>query len=236
MYVGENNQQYFLANGLHPAQLVYAPHAVDNDRFAEPAAVYEKRAIEIRKNAGIQEDDLVLLFAGKFERKKNPLFLIALLNIIPDRRLKVLFVGSGVLLPQIKAAAQKDSRIRIMDFQNQRQMPAIYRVADLFVLPSSGPGETWGLSINEAMAAGKAVVATDKVGAAVDLIEAGVNGLVVDLRDTAPLQMLVKTALKDKEVLAEMGRQSELKIKSFTFRHIAEAIEDCVLNRIKGPD
>ncbi len=236
LYVGKNNKQYFLANGLRPAQLMYAPHAVDNDRFAEPAAEYEKQAREIRKNAGIQEDDLVLLFTGKFEKKKNPLFLMALLAMISDRRFKILFVGSGALLPQIKAAAEKDSRIILMDFQNQQQMPAIYRVADFVILPSTGPGETWGLAINEAMACRKAVVASDKAGGAIDLIEDGINGLVLDLQNIAPLQILIKDALKHKALLAEMGRQSKVKINAFTFNHVASAIEECMIKKIKAWD
>jgi glycosyltransferase involved in cell wall biosynthesis len=230
-YTGENNRQYFLAHGLRGGRLIYAPHAVDNHRFAEPTAVYEKEALMIRKKLGIHEDDLVLLFVGKFEKKKNPLFLIALLNTIADRRLKVLFVGSGALLPQIESAARRDARVIIMDFQNQQQMPAIYRAADLFVLPSTGPGETWGLAINEAMAAGKAVVASGKAGGTIDLIEDGVNGLVLDLQNTVPLQILVKAALNDKMLLKEMGHQSKAKIKAFTFHHIARAIEDCVLSK-----
>ncbi len=39
-----------------------------------------------------------------------------------------------------------------LDFQNQQKMPLVYRLCDIFVLPSMGPGETWGLAVNEAMA------------------------------------------------------------------------------------
>ena len=227
-YVGENNRQYFIAHGLKEAQLIYAPHAIDNDRFAEPANEYEKQAAEIRRNAGMEADSLVLLFAGKLEQKKNPLFLVRLLNQIPDKRLKVLFVGSGVLLPELQSAAKADNRIRMIGFQNQQQMPAIYRAADLFILPSTGPGETWGLAINEAMAAGRAVAVSNKAGGAIDLIKDSVNGLILDLNNNGPLNALIKQALNDKEELAAMGRHSQLKIKLFTFKHIAEAIEEKV--------
>jgi len=226
LYVGTNNKKYFLAHGLQPAQLIYAPHAIDNDRFAGPDDVYQKDAAAVRKNEGIRQHDLVLLFAGKLEIKKNPLFLISVLNIVKDERLKVLFVGSGALLPLIKKAAAADNRIIVMDFQNQQQMPVIYRVADLFILPSTGPAETWGLSLNEAMASGKAVAASDKTGGAADLIEEGINGLIIELKNISPLQNLLQKALNDKEVLKEMGRQSLLKIRAFTFNHIATAVED----------
>jgi len=230
-FAGENNRQYFIAHGLKEEQLIYAPHAIDNDRFTEPADEYEKQAAEIKRNAGIEADNLVLLFAGKLEQKKNPLFLVRLLNQIPDKRLKVLFVGSGAMLPELQSAAKADNRNRIIGFQNQQQMPAIYRAADLFILPSAGPGETWGLAINEAMACGKAVAASNKAGGAIDLIEDGVNGLILDINQIDSLQKLIRSALDNKTQLVGMGIQSKLKIQAFSFRHIAAAIENCVVNQ-----
>ncbi len=231
-YVGENNRNYFLTHGLKSAQMIYAPHAVDNERFAGAANQFEQEAIQIRKKLGIQSGDLVLLFAGKLEAKKNPFFLVDLLSKISDTRLKILFAGSGVLQPALQSAAKKDSRILLIDFQNQRQMPIIYRVGDFFVLPSTGTGETWGLALNEAMASGRAVIASDKTGGAIDLIEDGVNGLVLDLKSITPFIELVHSALNDRQLLADMGRRSLLKIQAFTFDHIANAIEDFMMHKI----
>ena len=231
-YVGENNKNYFLTHGLKPGQLIYAPHAVDNDRFGGPENIYEKEATELRKKIGIKKDDLVILFAGKMEAKKNPFFLINLLNRISDQRLKILFAGSGALQSDLKSLAAKDDRILLIDFQNQQLMPAIYRVANLFILPSAGPGESWGLVLNEAMASGRAVIASNKTGGAIDLIEDGVNGLILDLKNNAPLKELIQSSLNDKQLLVEMGRQSRLKIQAFTFDHIATTIEDYMIQKI----
>ena len=231
-YVGENNRKYFLAHGLKPAQLIYGPHAVDNERFAGHASNYENQAVELRKKLGLQSDDLVLLFVGKFEGKKNPFFLVDLINSISDTRLKILFAGSGALQPALQSAAAKNSRILLIDFQNQLQMPIIYRVGDCFVLPSKGPGETWGLALNEAMASGKAVIASNKTGGAIDLIEDGVNGMVLDLKNNTSLNKLIHSSLNDKQLLVDMGRQSLLKIQAFTFVHIANVIENFMMHKI----
>jgi len=56
-------------------------------------------------------------------------------------------------------------------------MPIVYRLADVFVLPSVGPGEAWGLAINEALASGIPVIASEKCGGSVDLIETS-NGII----------------------------------------------------------
>lgn len=229
-YVGENNRKYFLAHGLKPAQLTYAPHAVDNERFTGRDDSYEMQAVEMRKKLGIQSDDLVLLFAGKFKALKNPFLLVDLLNRISDIRLKILFAGSGELQPDLQSAAVKDSRMVLIDFQNQLQMPIIYRVADVFVLPSET--ETWGLSLNEAMASGRAVIASNKCGGAIDLIEDDVNGIILDLKNNTALTELIDSALNNRQLVVEMGRQSLLKIQAFTFGDIANAIEDFMIHKI----
>ncbi len=66
------------------------------------------------------------------------------------------FVGNGILEKEMKSAAADN--VLFMPFQNQSQIPSIYHAANIFVLPSQGPGETWGLAVNEAMACGKAIL------------------------------------------------------------------------------
>ena len=76
-YVGTHNKAYYLHHGLKEEQLVYAPHAVDNERFFDnEERQYEKKAREWRHELGIPDEAKVILFAGKFEPKKNPDILI----------------------------------------------------------------------------------------------------------------------------------------------------------------
>ena len=70
-----------------------------------------------------------------------------------------------------------------MDFQNQSEMPKVYHSCDVLVLPSQGPGETWGLAVNEAMASGKAVLVSDKCGCYPDLVQDNINGFVFKSND-----------------------------------------------------
>jgi len=74
LYVGENNKKYFLKYGLKDQQLVFAAHAIDNNRFANPDEVYQTEAIHWRKQLNIYNDDLVFIFSGKLEQKKIPFF------------------------------------------------------------------------------------------------------------------------------------------------------------------
>ena len=228
LYVGENNKRYFLENGLKSNQLAFAPHAIDNDRFANPNELYQQQATVLRKQLGIEPQDIVLLFVGKMEQKKNPFFLVELLKRHGSPRLKVLFVGNGVLEPALKKAATNDKRIILLDFQNQQQMPVIYRTADLVVLPSTGPGETWGMVLNEAMASGKAIASSPKAGGTLDLIEER-NGVVINFDDTTMFDGLIEKASQNSFVLQQMGQQSLVKIKQYSFQRIVHAVESVVI-------
>ncbi|MBC7616986.1 MAG: glycosyltransferase family 4 protein [Pedobacter sp.] len=227
-YTGTCNKLYFKVHGLKEAQLIYAPHAVDNERFFEPQEKYQLQADAWREQLGFNQKDVVLLFAGKLEAKKNPFYLLDVLrqNTHPD--LKLLFVGSGHLEKVLKKEAESDKRIVFIDFQNQLQMPVLYRVADLLVLPSIGPGETWGLVLNEAMACGKAVAASILTGGAFDLIKEGKNGIIFNPNDTLVISELLQQALNNKNCLTQMGLQSKKIIHSFSFLQITIAITQSI--------
>lgn len=174
-YVGQNNKNYFLKHGLTESQLIFAPHAIDIERFGNNHAInYEALAKQWKFELGINESDFVILYCGKFESKKNPLLLLAtFLNIKRDQtnsHLKLIFTGGGILERKLKLLANNHKDVIFLPFQNQSKMPIVYRLAKVFCLPSQGPGETWGLAVNEAMACGRPVLVSDKVGCAVDLI------------------------------------------------------------------
>lgn len=228
LYVGRNNKEYFRKHGLREAQLIHAPHAIDNTRFADRDAGYTEQATSWRASLGIAETDLVLLFAGKLEEKKDPLFLIRLADRISDPRLKLIVVGNGSMETSIRQAAAADSRFRFLEFQNQQLMPVVYRLADIFILPSRGPGETWGLGANEAMASGCAVMLSDKVGGAADLVRDGQNGIVFPCGDVEMAAGLVKRLLDDREALAGMKTASRRLIQDFSYEKIITAIQKAV--------
>ena len=169
-YVGTHNKAYYRKHGLKEEQLVYAPHSIDNNRFSDETGEKTKRALGWRKELGFSESDTIILFAGKFEKKKNPNFVIKISRENSSSTLKFLMVGNGKLEAELKFQTRNDPRFVFLDFQNQSLMPILYRVADVFLLPSIGPGETWGLAINEALASGTKVIASKFCGGAIDLI------------------------------------------------------------------
>ncbi len=227
LYVGTNNKAYFEAHGVKNERLVYAPHAIDNDRFYDVNGSYAKQAKEWRYKLNIPDGKASLLFAGKLEQKKNPLFIIETAQHFPQ--IHFIIIGNGVLENEIKQKVKNISNITLLPFQNQSMMPVAYRLADIFVLPSSGPGETWGLAINEAMACGRVVVASNKCGGAMDLIVEGRNGFVID-PTIESFENTLKRIINLPTILEKGSAFSFHQIQSFTFTKIAERIESAVFH------
>ncbi len=227
LYVGTNNKAYFEVHGVSNKRLVYAPHAIDNNRFYDVNGSYAKQAKEWRHKLNIPNGKASLLFAGKLEQKKNPLFIIEAAQHFPQ--IHFIIIGNGVLENEIKQKVKNVSNITLLPFQNQSMMPVAYRLADIFVLPSSGPGETWGLAINEAMACGRVVVASNKCGGAMDLIVEGKNGFVID-PTIESFKNTLKQIMNFPAILEEGSASSFHQIQSFTFTKIAERIESAVFH------
>jgi glycosyltransferase involved in cell wall biosynthesis len=223
-YVGTNNRQYFLQHRVKEQNLVFAPHAIDIERFGDDHAFAGESEL-IRSRLGIPAHHTVFLFSGKFENKKSPLLLIKAFKELNKKQVDLLLVGNGELENFLRSEAEGEGNIHFLPFQNQTKMPAIYRMADVFVLPSGGPGETWGLSVNEAMACGLPVVVSNKVGCAVDLVMEGINGFIFEAGSQESLsEKLSVSVTKSKTELRSMGDASREIIKGWSFNNICSAI------------
>jgi glycosyltransferase involved in cell wall biosynthesis len=231
LYAGSNNKAYFSIHGLKENQLVFAPHAIDNSRFADPDGAYSLQAKEWRHRLGFNQDDIVVLFAGKLEPKKDPGILLKLARVIGKSRLKFLLVGNGRLEQELKQEAVTLQHVRFLDFQNQQMMPVVYRIGDIFVLPSVGPGETWGLALNEAMASGLPVIASNKVGGAIDLIRPGENGQIFEAGNINDLQKALNNLLNP-QALYDKGARSADIISHWSFDAIVDAIINGAMKQV----
>jgi glycosyltransferase involved in cell wall biosynthesis len=227
LYVGANNRAYFEAHGLTDQQLHWVPHAVENDRFADPEDTLQEKADTWRRELGIPFDAPTVVFAGKLSRKKAPDLLLRAFQELNHPDAHLVMAGSGPLEDELRRRAPE--RVHFLGFQNQTRMPVVYRLGAVFVLPSRGPGETWGLAINEAMACARAVVASTKVGCAPDLIDNGENGFVVEHGDVAALNHRLQRLVDTPELRAKMGAASAGRIDDWSLdaaaRRLAEVVQ-----------
>jgi glycosyltransferase involved in cell wall biosynthesis len=179
-YVGQANREYFRGLRVAEQSLFFAPHAVNAAHFSAVNPKHRARAAALRAELDLMPSTQVVLFAGKLTTAKNPgLLLEAFIQLQPADTVLV-FVGDGSELDmlQARAASRPDVAIRFLPFTNQSEMPSRYLLADLFVLPSEGHYETWGLAVNEAMHMGVPCLVSDRVGCQSDLVTDGVTGWV----------------------------------------------------------
>jgi glycosyltransferase involved in cell wall biosynthesis len=218
-YVGTQNKKYFQRFGLKEHQLKFAPHSIDNNRFSMDK---KDEAARIREQIGIPATGIVLLFAGKLEPKKDPFTLLEAFEHLASENVFLLFAGNGVLEEELKARARrsvKKKAIFFLGFQNQSTMPALYQACQIFCLPSVGPGETWGLAVNEAMAARRPVVVSDKVGCAVDLVKEGINGYIFRNSDKEDLAHQLQNLIEKADQLEKFGAASQKIIENWSFEN-----------------
>ena len=225
-YVGTNNKNYFEKFGLGNHQLSFSPHSIDNDRFEIESAEISK---SLRDKLELTDLDTLVLFAGKLEEKKSPMLLLQAFLSLQKKNVHLLFVGSGILKTSLQTAAIGHKNVHFLDFVNQSGMPAIYHACDLFCLPSGGPGETWGLAVNEAMASGKAVLVSDKVGCAVDLVKRNKNGDIFESQNLSDLEQKLEILTESKMKLQRYGKLSSNIIKDWNILETAKRIEMKIL-------
>ncbi|MGH3848499.1 MAG: glycosyltransferase family 4 protein, partial [Pseudonocardiaceae bacterium] len=132
----------------------------------------------------------------------------------------LLLIGEGEERPRLEArlrnapAAGGAGDVRLLGFRNQSELPRYYDLCDVFVLPSIH--EPWGLVVNEAMNAGRAIVVSDQVGCQPDLVEDGDNGRVFPALDVAALADALVAVLANPAVGHRMGSRGLERIQNFS--------------------
>ncbi len=217
--IGSNNRDYMIGYGFDPARVFVMPYAVDNAFFRDRAAVAAKGRDALRAELGLAPGRPVILFAGKLQARKRPDDLLEAYRRIVDtptsRRPYLLFAGDGELGAKLTERAREMEGVRFLGFCRQTALPALYDLADVFVLPSCH--EPWGLVVNEAMNAGCAIVASDEVGAAADLVRPGENGEIVPAGDVDALAAALARMAADPEACRRMGERSREIIAQWGF-------------------
>jgi glycosyltransferase involved in cell wall biosynthesis len=146
----------------------------------------------------------------------------------------LVLAGDGYLRHELVRMAHEcgiTARVRFLGFTNQSQLPGVYAASDLFVLPSEH--EPWGLVVNEAMACGLPVVASDRVGARLDLIVPGVTGEVYPVGDVQALATIVRDLLSDREKLDRMKDAARTRLSTWSYHEHVQGVVDAVVNAVQ---
>jgi glycosyltransferase involved in cell wall biosynthesis len=234
--VGTANRDYFRTFGVPDQKLFFVPHCVDADRFSSTIA-NRTDAARLRTSLGL-DGFRVILFAGKLVPAKQPLALLkAFLDLAPVNTALV-FVGDGSERASLQtlADAHPGQCVRILPFANQSEMPSRYLLADLFVLPSRGHYETWGLAVNEAMHLGVPCLVSNVVGCQRDLVTDGDTGWVFDPSKPDALRITLQRALHDLDTQADAFRVRVTdRIAGYTYEAASAGLSRAVASLFQTP-
>jgi glycosyltransferase involved in cell wall biosynthesis len=225
-YVGAANRDYFRALGVPESRLFFAPHSVDAAHFEPADATARAQAAAVRAELGLA-GKRVVLFAGKFHDRKQPVELLQAFLAVATPADALVFVGDGAEKARLLALAATvpAACVRFLPFANQSEMPARYLLADIFVLPSRGSYETWGLAVNEAMHLGVPCLVSDLVGCQRDLVRPGETGWVFLADDRPALATALQAALRTTPAeMARLRRNALATVAGYTYQQTSEGL------------
>jgi glycosyltransferase involved in cell wall biosynthesis len=218
-------RELMLSLGLPGDRVTLTPYSVDNDWWRQKSAIVDRASV--RAGWGASSADVVILFCAKLQAWKRPLDLLRAFAKANPSNAFLVFAGDGPLRSQLESEAQAlgvASRVRFLGFVNQTQLPAIYTSSDLMVLPSEY--EPFAVVVNESMCCGCPVVASDRVGAARDLVAPVASQFVFPCGDITALANILKDAFAHSSDLQPVARAALAHVQTWSpERNIAATVD-----------
>ena len=217
-----------VTEGIAPAQrLVELGNGIDVRRF-HPSTLDPKQQTALRHALGLPVDGHVVGFVGRLVKEKGVLDLLCAARSLRDRGIDAwfLFVGASdvqkadALGPQ--AAAEVDMADRCVFAGLRQDMPQMYGLMDVLVLPSHREG--FPRAPMEAAAMGVPTVATDIRGCRQSTVHDH-TGLLYPLGDRQALVGSIESLLRDQRRREQLGAQAlDYARRHFDERHVFERV------------
>ncbi|HAN39755.1 MAG TPA: hypothetical protein DCQ29_12695 [Chitinophagaceae bacterium] len=225
LYIGNQSHDFFTHYGVSDDRLVFTPYAVDNIFFNAEYEKYKDEKESLRQALNIPLQSTTILFCGKYIEKKRPLDLLKAFHALGNKSAFLVMLGEGELRPQMESYIKENNlhNILLTGFVNQTEISKYYSAADIFVM-CSGMGETWGLSVNEAMNFALPVVVSETCGSSYDLVEQGVNGYSFPEGDIEQLTFCIQQLLQDHQLRISAGKKSKEIISNYSIEKTVDNI------------
>ena len=227
---GSRAETYLESLGAAPERVFRAYNAVETDLFDKQSRMTSAEREQVRERFGIRTPSMVLYCGQLIERKGLGDLLPAFARAVEAGvDASLLVVGSGPKEQTFRRLAAREGvgdRTVFAGFVAREELPRLYGSADLMALPSRE--EVWGLVVNEALACGTPVLATDNVGAAADLLEDNVNGYVVPPRNLESLSAALIRHFADAADKTAMRGAARASIEPFSIAAAADSFEQAV--------
>jgi glycosyltransferase involved in cell wall biosynthesis len=234
LHAGIRRQVYRRARAFIAASqggvALYQSYGVSSARCYQSCLCIDNARFRSGPDAPPKSRDFIV--CGRLEPGKSPdvaLEVAARCATLLGRRMRLLFVGSGSMdapLRQMAAALADRVDVEFHGFAAQRELPALYQSARLFLFPTRA--DVWGVVANEACAAGLPVIVTPEAGVAGELVIHGHNGYVLPL-DVEVWAALAASLLANEGRRRALGQRSQLLVEPYSFGRAAQGIVDACI-------
>ena len=201
-----------LKYGHPPGRVYYIPNGVNAEFF--------------QAHSFVDSDALRLLYAGTWLDRKGVFYLVESCAQLARRlpRLALTVAGCSLSEEQIRTQFPEAfrPRVNVQPFVTREAMPNLYATHDIFVLPSLVEGMP--LTLLEAMASAMPVVTTNTCGMA-DVVENGVNGILVPPADSVQLAAAIESLCKSLELRKTLGSAAQETARRYTWAAAVRELE-----------
>lgn len=238
LVAGSRHRDYACALGMTEDRIFAGYDVTDNWHFTQGAEA-ARRDLGLRQRLGLP--DRYFVVSTRFIPEKN---LPSLIDAYAQYRSRagsnawsIVLLGDGPLRSQILDRIRRhalDGMVHLPGFRQYEELPTYYGLADALILPSVK--DTWGLVVNEAMAAGLPVIVSNRCGCAPDLVEEGRNGFRFDPYNVEELaNLMLKVSSMSDEERRKMGEASQEIISRWTPQTFAENLMKAVDVALSAP-
>lgn len=193
---------------LSPEKVELIYNGIDTHKFEN-----KENLEDIRKELKLSRDELILGNVGNLREVKDHHTLILAFNKVSSLfpQVKLLIIGEGELKSNLlKLCSELGLEKKVLFLGHREDVPSLLNLMDVFVLSSRLEG--CSISILEAMASGKPVIAT-RVGGNPELMLEGKTGFLVPSAEPDKLAERIILLLKDENLRRKMGEEGKSRVK-----------------------
>jgi glycosyltransferase involved in cell wall biosynthesis len=190
--VGKLSEQYLNSISFSQKTNLYFPYTVDLEWINKIFLSTRMQKVRILKELGFGPNDFILVSAIKFNDREDPITLVDAFceaHAI-NSGIKLILIGDGELKEEVReiTACIKDG-IFLAGYVDYKRLITLFSISDLYVHPAAS--EPYGVSVQEALACGLPVLASDMTGSHHDFIVEGLNGSVFECGNKKMLTQLI---------------------------------------------
>jgi len=230
---GNLSKNYAVSMGANKSKVFIAPNSIDNQVFINLSSKYAKDKRYLKEELQLPKGTIILYVGQLIERKGVDYLLRAYDRLRREKNeVKLVIVGSGPLKDRLSQLCRNDGIPDVHFVESGLELVDLikyYSIADIFVLPILM--DVWGFVINEAMACGLPVIATQAAQAALEMIYPGENGFIIEEANEDELYRTLKKLIGNLSLRKEMAKKSiEIVENNFNINIMAKGCKDALLS------